>query len=82
MYINNINLFLYLICEGPGSALARTWTGPQGPGQADPRPGPAESGPDLKGQGWQNHARAGPDRPMDSLLSADHLSNAHTKTNG
>jgi hypothetical protein len=37
--------------------------------KAGPGPGPAEGGPDLKGQGQgqQISARSGPDQPVDSL---------------
>ena len=30
-------------------------------------PGPSKGGPDLKGQGQQNWARASPDQPVDTL---------------
>ena len=41
-----------------------------GPGRPRAGPGPSEGGPDLEGQGQgrKNWLRAGPDRPVDSLV--------------
>jgi len=62
-------IFEHYLCRarvGPGLDL--NWT-------SWPGPGPAESGPDLKGQGQgqQNQPRASPDLPVDSLEVASSI---------